>query len=297
MKRILSILLILICGCSRHPRHRAAPEHPQRVISLAPSITETIFAIGAEDRLVGNTDWCNYPEAAQKITRIGGYMTLNAEQALAVRPDAVLLLAEHAHLRTKAEELGLPVVMLSNKTVADILDTVDKLGSLLDRKSEAGALRAKMEKQIAETRLRSKNAEKPRVLITVGRNMGSEELESVYCVGLPPFHNELIEIAGGQNACQLNQPYPHIGAEGLLAMNPDIIIDLLDSHASEADIHKAQQDWLKNKQIRAVQNGQIHVLAGDHTVVPGPRFTLLLEQFAKIIQQSGTGYDRKDAKN
>jgi iron complex transport system substrate-binding protein len=288
MKNLLSILLILLCGCTQQPQPVAVPESPQRVISLAPSLTETLFAIGAEEKLVGNTDWCNYPEAAKKITRIGGYMTFNAEQALAVRPDAVLLLAEHAHLQTQAQELGLPVVMLSNKNVADILATIDKLGALLGHPTEAAALRTRMETQIAETRQRAQGDHRPRVLITIGRNMGSEGIDSVYCVGLTPFHNELLEIAGGENACQLNQPYPHIGAEGLLTMNPDIIIDLLDSHATEADISRARQDWSKNRQIRAVQNQQIYILAGDHTVVPGPRFTLLLEQFAEIIQKGTT---------
>jgi iron complex transport system substrate-binding protein len=284
MKHLLSILLILLCGCTKQPQSTELPETPQRVISLAPSLTETIYAIGAEAKLVGNTDWCNYPEAAKRITRIGDYMTLNSEQVLSVRPDAVLLLAEHAHLQTQAHELNLPVVMFSNKTVADILETIEKLGALLDHQTEADALRAEMEQQISATRQRAEGTQKPRVLITIGRNMGSEGIDSVYCAGLTPFHNELLEIAGGENACQLNQPYPHIGAEGLLTMNPDIIIDLLDSHSTETDIDRARQDWSKNRHIRAVQNNQVYILAGDHTVVPGPRFALLLEQFTEIIQ-------------
>ena len=282
MKQLSAILLLTLCGCTRQTEPPALPEHPQRVISLAPSITETIFAIGAQDKLVGNTDWCNHPEAAKNITRIGGYMTLNAEQALAVQPDAVLLLAEHAHLRTKAEELGLPALILNNKTIPDILATITRLGELLERDTEAAALRDRIEKQIASIRSQSRTDKKPRVLITVGRNMGSQGINSVSCVGRPPFHNELIEIAGGQNACQLNQPYPQISAEGLLAMNPDIIIDLLDSHATPADIKNARRDWQKTARLTT----NIHIIAGDYTVVPGPRFILLLEQFAKIINGS-----------
>ncbi|MFC1467512.1 ABC transporter substrate-binding protein [Verrucomicrobiota bacterium] len=288
MKYIWSILLMLICGCAKQSNRPIVPEHPQRVISLAPSITETVFTIGAEEKLVGNTDWCNYPEAAKGIARIGGYMTLNAEAALTVRPDTILLLAEHAHLRAKAEELDIPAVMLSNKTVSDILATITKLGVLLEREAEAESLCSEIKTRMRAISRKTETLKKPRVLITVGRNMGNQSIDSVYCVGLPPFHNELIEMAGGENACQLNQPYPRIGAEGILAMNPDIIIDLLDEQATPDDIEHARQDWLQNKQIRAVQNNQIHVLAGNHTVTPGPRFILLLEQFAQIIRGQTT---------
>lgn len=282
--RYIVLLILTLCGCAKQPAAPVMPEHPQRVISLAPSITESIFAISAQEKLVGDTDWCNYPEAAQSIPRIGGYMTLNAEQTLAARPDAVLLLTEHAHLRTKAEELGLPVIMLSNENVSGILNTIDTLGTLLDHESEANQLLDQMRTQIDQTRRHSNEQNKPRVLVTIGRNMGNQGIESVYCVGLTPFHNELIEIAGGLNACQLNQPYPKIGAEGLIAMNPDIIIDLLDSHASQADLQTARDNWQQSQEILAVKHNQIHVIAGDHTVVPGPRFTQLLEEFAQIIQ-------------
>lgn len=284
MRQLFAILLLCLCGCAKPSDRPVPPEHPQRVISLAPSVTEAVFAIGAGDRLVGDTEWCNYPEAAKSIPRIGGYMTLNAEQVLAVHPDAALMLSEHEPLRTKAEALGVPVVMLSNKSVTDILTSIKTLGVLLEHEDEAHALLNKIEQEIADIRLQSEGAKKPRVLLTVGRNMGSQGIDSVFCVGLPPMHNELIEIAGGVNACQVNQPYPKISAEGILAMNPDIIIDLMDENATQADIEKAKQDWMQHKQIRAVQNNQIHVLTGDYTVVPGPRFILLLKDFAQIIQ-------------
>lgn len=286
MKHLFTLLLILLCGCTKQPAPPAVPEHPQRVISLAPSLTETIFAIGAEAKLVGNTEWCNYPEAAKKIPRIGGYMTLNAEQTLALHPDALIMLSEHEHLRAKADELGLPVVMLSNKSLTDILDSIQTLGVLLGHEHEATTLLTQMHEQINQTRAAQSDTPKPRVLVTIGRNMGSQGIDSAYCVGRTPFHNELIEIAGGVNACQIQQPYPKISAEGLIAMNPDIIIDLLDSRATPADIKQVKQNWLATPQIRAAQNGQIHLIADDYTLVPGPRFTQLLKEFADLIQSA-----------
>jgi len=277
---------LLLCACDHQPAEVNLPLKAERIISLAPSITETVFAIGAEERLVGNTEWCNFPEGAKEIPRIGGYTNFNAERVLKMRPDAIILLAEHGHLREKANSLGIDVIMLENKTVADILNTIATLGALLDREQEAARLLEQLHNRMEAVRKQAPSREKPRVLITIGRNMGSQGIDSVYCVGQPPFHNELVEIAGGQNACPLAQPYPRVSAEGLLKMDPDIIIDLLDSHATQGDAAKVRAYWVRNEKLRAVQANQIHVLAGDYTVVPGPRFILLLEQFAHIIQSA-----------
>ncbi len=286
---LLPLALLLAGACGRPPEPPPAPPTLERVVSLAPSITETVFAIGAGDRLVGNTEWCNYPKAARSVPRVGGYMTLDAERVLAVHPDAILMLAEHGHLRARAAELGIPVVMLDNKTVPDILTTIRHLGRLLDHRQEASRLVAEIEGRMAAVRKRAKDSFRPRVLVTVGRNMGSQGIDSVCCVGRTPFHNELVELAGGTNACELDQPYPRIGPEGLLRMDPDIIIDLMDSHATPEDLEKARTEWLGNGRLKAVQTGRIHVLAGDYTVVPGPRFILLLEQFAGIIHPEAEG--------
>ena len=283
------VAILLLGACSQQQEQTIIPQKAERIISLAPSITETVFAIGAGERLVGNTDWCNYPEAAKAIPRVGGYMTLNSEHALMVNPDAIVLLAEHAHLRSKATELGIGVITLENKTVADILNSISTLGNVLGHKEEATRLIEQLNARMENIREKNSGRQKPRVLITVGRNMGCEGIDSVCCVGRPPFHNELVEMAGGENACTLPLPYPRISAEGLLKMDPDIIIDLLDSHATSNDIEKARAEWIKNDKLRAVQTDRIHVLAGDYTVVPGPRFILLLEHFADIIQNTAAG--------
>lgn len=279
MKLLALIALLLLSCCTQQRAPLDAPAHPLRVVSISPNLTEIIFAIGAEDRLVGNTEWCNFPEAAKSIARVGDYMSFNAEQTLATRPDAILLLAEHAHLQSKAQQLNLPTITFATKSVAQILSTITELGELLEHQAEASALRHSIETKIAKIRHQSADQKKPRVLLTIGRSMGSEGIDSVYCVGLKPFHNELIEIAGGVNACQINQSYPHISAEGILALNPDIIIDLLDSNATEADIETALHNWKRS----TLNTTEIHIIAGDHTVVPGPRFILLLEQLAEII--------------
>ncbi len=288
IKTALSFLTIIavLCGCSQNSKTLEAPENPKRAISLAPNLTEMMFAIDAQEFLVGRTKWCNYPEKTKNIPIIGDYSKINIEATILQKPDVVLTLPEHQESREKLEQISIPSIELSNRNIAEIEQTILQLGTLFDRKEESEKVVNSINEKIADARASANPNYKPKILLTIGRNMGSQGIESVHCVGLTPFHNEIIEIAGGVNACQINQPYPKVSLEGMIAMNPDIIIDLIGDNHNKTTVQRAQNSWMKNKQIRAVQNNQVHVLAGDHTVVPGPRIGQIIDEFSAIISKS-----------
>ena len=203
IKLLITALFSTILGCSENPQKNVAPENPKRVVSLAPSITETIFAINAEEFLVGRTKWCNFPEGTAKIASIGDYMSPSSEQILKLNPDAVLMLPEHQASRDKIESLGIPIITVENRSVAQIFGKIRQLGEIFERENEAEILVSEIEQKIVSPRKTTKK------LLQKFYNDRQKYVEREYIAG-NPFHNELLEIIGAKNACQLNQPYPKI---------------------------------------------------------------------------------------
>jgi len=267
------------------PRESSATGVPSRIISLAPSITEILFALGVGDRVVGVTRFCDHPPEAATRHKVGGYYDPNYEAIVALDADLVILLPEHKEPREYLEALGIETLAVGNRTTKQIMDSIMAVGGRCGAEARAaeivGDIRARLNLVAELTRGRARS----RVLVSVGRAMGSGGLKDVHFAGKGTLYDEAITLAGGENACGGGgAKYPTLSAEGVLLLDPDVIVDLCadikTSGRSEDDV---RGDWRSIPRARAVAAGRVHILTEMYAVRPGPRFILLVEHLARIL--------------
>ncbi len=257
----------------------------ERIISLSPSTTETLFALGLGNKIVGRTRFCNYPPEAKKLPEVGGYVDPNYEAMIALKPDLVILLQEHENVKQYLNEFKIKYLEVNNKTIADILTTIKTIGKVCKAEPQANTLLQKLNNKINVIKKKTENLPKPKVIISIGRTLGTGTIKDVYIAGKNTFYDELIALAGGTNAIgdSLNA-YPMLSAEGIIHLNPQIIIDFVtDVNGKSFNKDLILKDWNSIKFVEAVKNKNVKIFSKDYIVIPGPRFILLLQDLAKAI--------------
>ncbi|MCP4675293.1 MAG: ABC transporter substrate-binding protein [Deltaproteobacteria bacterium] len=257
----------------------------ERVVSLAPSITEMVFALELGNRLVGVTRFCDYPAEARAKPKIGGYADPSYELVLRSRPDVVFLLNLHEKQREHLARLEIETVTLNADTISGIFESIHKIATVCSVQPRGDRLTRSMQNRLAKIKELTKDKNRPRVLVSLGRSMGSNSIKEIFVAGKGTFFNEVVEMAGGQNAVQSQTVmYPRLSAEGVIDVNPEIIIDLVVDLEQKAIIpDDIIKQWRGAASTDAVRNQRVHVLSQDYVVVPGPRVVLLVEQIARLL--------------
>ncbi|MCA1809076.1 MAG: helical backbone metal receptor, partial [Lentisphaerae bacterium] len=222
---LLFCLALMPAGC--RPAENFATGGPaQRIVSMAPSITELLFALDCGTRVVGVTSYCLYPGAAAQLPRVGGYYDVNYERILSLRPDLVLLPVEHVEAERHLRALGLSCRMIDTATIPAIFKAIDDIAAICGAEAAAAELTQNMQRRMNQITGRTRGRPPRKVLISIGRNMGSGGLSDVYLAGSGTMYDELLTMLGASNVFQGNLPYAQISQEAILRMNPDVIIDL-----------------------------------------------------------------------
>jgi len=266
-------------------REVATTADPRGIVSLAPSITETLFALGVGDRVVGVTRYCDYPPAATQKPQVGGYHNPNYEAVVALDPDLVVILAPGERQSSAFRTLGLPTLVVNHKSIAGILRSIAALGTACGAEDEAARIVADIEARLERVRQKTAGLARPRVLFAVDRTGGTGHIQDLYIAGRDRHLDKSITLAGGQNAYQQGTVhYPVISTEGLLKMNPEVIIDMTPDLVGE-DVARQEllADWNELAQVDAVRRGRVYLLEDEFASVPGPRFILLVEKLASMI--------------
>ncbi|MFQ5856518.1 MAG: ABC transporter substrate-binding protein [Anaerolineae bacterium] len=254
---------------------------PQRVISLAPSNTEILFALGAGDQVVGVTEFCNYPPEAQNREKIGGFSakTISLEKIVSLEPDLVFSAGQPQQPVIEAlEQAGIPVFALDPEGLEGVYENIETAGQLTGHEAEAAEVVAEMKDRVAAVTEKTQaipEAERPTVFYEVWH-------EPLMTAGPTTFIGELIELAGGKNIfADVNEEYPQVSAETIIQRDPDVILGP-DSHGEEltADKIEARPGW---GDIHAVQEGRIYLVNGDIVSRPGPRLADTLEDIARAL--------------
>jgi cobalamin transport system substrate-binding protein len=253
----------------------AAPA--QRVISLAPSITESLFAIGAGEQLVGVTTYCDYPPEASSRARVGGMTNPSIETILSLRPDLVALSMEGNTLEDFAHLTGLsiPVFVTNPRTLSGISHSIEQLGELTGHRGEAQRLVDSLGIRVA--RIRARTAGHPvRALLFVS-------LQPLIAAGRNTFLNEILEAAGAKNiAVGVPGTYPAYSREAVLAEDPDALILTSDLTADIAGLTALFPEWAG---LSAVRKGRVYRVDPDIVSRPGPRAVDALEILFSLLQQ------------
>lgn len=290
-------LVLAMVGCGRSGSSPAAAAPPlsgrpaRRIVSLAPSITEILYALELGPRVVGVTSFCDYPPEAAAKPKVGALLDPNIEAVLSLRPDLVILFRTHGAALTALQALQIPCLTVSGDTMEEVLASIQTIATAGGCSERGVELTASLRRRVDAVARRPRPATLPRVLVSVGRSFGSGRLQDVYVAGEDGFFSELIRLAGGRNACpEKTIRFPLVSPEGIQEMNPDVIIELaadLDKLSlTAADVVR---EWSVVREVPAVRRGQVHVFTEDYVTVPGPRFVLLLEQMATVIAAAATG--------
>lgn len=258
-------------------KHRLE-EAPQRLVSVAPSITENVFALQAGHRLVGVSDWDNYPAEVEKIERIGG-LEPNIEKILSLEPDLVLAQASvNDNSIPSMRDVGLNVFVLpAAKTFEDTYEVLRMLGRVLGAEEEAEAVVREMEEKKAEIVAKVADvpeAEKVRVWVEVSPDL--------HTAGSGTFIDDLIRLAGGINVAAGVEGWGQLSEEEVIAAQPDVIITTYGSYSSEPveRIISSRKGW---QDVPAVREGRVYDVDNDVISRPGPRLVQGLSQLAERL--------------
>jgi iron complex transport system substrate-binding protein len=264
----------------------ALPAAPQRIISAAPAVTETLFALGLGDRVAGVTDFCHFPAEARKKPKIGGYLRPSLETIVALRPDLVIAERSPSNLVAQLAGLKIPAVEVDFKTLPDILASFQKIAEAAGVPERGLALRNSISRQMDQIRNQVKTYERPKMMFVVGRTAGT--LTGIIVVGGASYLSELMGIARGVNAfADANAAYPKVTLEEVLARDPDIILDRADmgdqSAATEAQKRAVINLWRTYPMLKAVKHDRVIFGISDIFFVPGPRIVDAAQAFAKML--------------
>lgn len=256
-------------------RQVTVEREPQRIISLAPSNTEILFALGLGDKVVGVTTYCDYPEEAKAKPKIGGFATVNLELVVAAAPD--LILASNVHAKKVVPELeakGLTVVVMDPNEMEEVLANITQMGRLTGRDKEAEALVGQMGARIKEIEAKLATAKtSPRVFWEVSREL--------ITAGPSSFIGDLIARAGGANiAKDTATKWPRLSQEVVIASDPEVII--LDDHAAGVTPQEVagRPGW---QVMTAVKKGRVVPIQSDLVARAGPRIVEGFEMVARAI--------------
>ncbi len=268
MIRLPLLIAFVLClvGCQRPSASRPTPVTAQRVVSLVPSLTELVFALGSGDRVVGVTLNDNFPEAVKSIEKVGD-MTIDQEKVLALEPDLVLLDPELNRDQDRLAKLGLRVEALETGSLEKLSAAILRLGELLGRSQKAQELVQAIEQELDDIRLAWGDRPRPSVFVAIWSR-------PLMTAGRSTFVDEVIQVAGGQNCFSDLTGYPTVTHEALLRQDPDIIV--LTSLPREQALRLP--GW---SQLRAVKEGRIYEVHSDPLVRPTTR----VPEAARQLQQ------------
>jgi len=260
MTRLAAALLAIVVTACAPPVQRTG--RPERIVSLAPSVTEAIYALGAGERLVGACAQCDWPEAAQALPRVGGYLAPSVELILAARPDLVVVVPSPGNREAvrAVERAGVRVLVLHDRTLADLRAGIRALAEAVEAHEAGERLVAAVDAGLEAVRARVAARPRQRVLLVVGHR-------PLVVAGGATLQDELLDIAGGANvAADAGQAWPAFSIEMVAARAPDVILDA--AMGSEEGGQALFQDLTG---VPAVEQGRVVSLDPDVIFRAGPR--------------------------
>ena len=255
-------------------------KEPKRIVSLAPSITETLYYLGALDKVVGITKFDNFPaDVKEGRTVIGGFSDPNIELIASLKPDLIIITSMHYKYLEQLEQIA-PVVVVDPGNIDEIYEQLELFGRILNKQGEAEGVINFMKAKIEEIEIKVADKPKVKVFYIVWSN-------PLMTAGKGSFINDLITLAGGENIFEDVQGWPQVSVEEVLGRDPDVII--LPPHAGITREELCKSELSKTS---AVRNGRVFVISDDDIVSrPSPRIVEGLEEFARLIHPQAFNYN------
>jgi iron complex transport system substrate-binding protein len=272
-------IMACVAGCDTGVRPIAGG--PIRIVSLVPSVTETLFALGAGPEVVGVSQYCDYPPEVTKLPKVGDFIAPNMEAIVALRPTLVVGVATASDQRQidALKALGIPALMVNDDSVAEVEGNILTIGDRIGRRTEAERLLATIRAQIAAVERRLSGTQRLSVLMVVGH-------DPLVVVGSGTYLDELLTLAHGENIGEATeQTWPRLSLEYLMAVGPQVILD--GQMGSERSVPSSY--WARYPSIPAVREDRVRGYPIDLMDHPGPRIAMALETIARLIHPEAFG--------
>jgi iron complex transport system substrate-binding protein len=252
---------------------------PQRIVSLAPSVTETLFSLGVGERVVGVSTYCDYPPEAARIDKVGTFLQPNVERILAKRPDLVIAVPSPGNRAPveRLRDLGLEVLIVNPERIDEILDSIRRIAAAVGTPEAGARLSERIEAGVKAVEARVAGAPATRTLLLVGRS-------PFVAAGAGTYQDELVTRGGGTNvAARSGQAWPNLSLEFIVAAAPQVIIDASMGSEEAADHAASLAFWRDFPTIPAVRDQRIHGYRAYELLRPGPRVAETLATVARFI--------------
>ena len=273
-----------LAACRSANRSATPPAFAQRIISVVPSATEMLFALGVGDRVIAVGDYDQYPPEIATRPRMGGLLNPNIEKMIELKPDLVVTYGSQDVLRERLKAVGIRLYPFTHGSIDHTLDYMIELGKTVDAEARAREIVQHIRKTFSDLR-QTAPAAHPSVLLV--HNRGAGLLGSFYSVGAKAFQHELIEIGGGKNIfSDVDREVVQPSLEEVIRRGPDIIIETIPPPVAAAEIEQRQKDWQVLTKVPAVANHHVYVVAEEYMLVPGTRLGLAAQLFADLIRRN-----------
>ncbi|MBC2694151.1 MAG: cobalamin-binding protein [Desulfobacteraceae bacterium] len=285
---IFSLIILIVVAVTFSPawarqvtdqlgRQVILSDDPQRVVSLAPSITEIIFALGQEHRLKGATRFSDFPPEAISLPKVGSYVQLDLERIVVLKPDLCIAIKDGNPRQTvmRLESLGVPVYVVDPRNLEAVAETIIEIGDLLNATERAENLVSNMRLRI--NRVKSaveKISHRPGVFFQIG-------ISPIVSVGTNTFIHELIVLAGGNNLTKGPIPYPRFSREQVLFLAPEVFI--ITSMSKGEVFERVKIEWSRWSEMPAIKNRRIFLVDSNLFDRPTPRLVDGLEVLGRLI--------------
>jgi iron complex transport system substrate-binding protein len=251
----------------------------QRIITLSPAINEIVYALGSGADVVGNTQYCTYPQASQSVNKVGGYFSPDLEKILSLKPSIVIMQENNKKLAQNLEKLGINIKMIQINRLPHIKKAIFSLGDLLHQEIQAKSIVAEIDKALADIKDIVKDK---KILIVIGHN--TSLVKQVFVVGQNLYLDDIINTSGNTNALQSNRKgQPVLNQENIIATDPDIVILLAHSMQQKGLTPSDLIEPWKELPISAGKNGDIYIIDKEYSGIPSDRLVLFLRDFKEIL--------------
>lgn len=280
---IITIILVLFTGCK--DEKRADASICKRIVSTAPSITSTLFELGLGDKIVGVTDNCKLPDGVGNIPGIGKVLDINSESVMMLKPDTAIVLSVNEPLARKMNNLKINTIVVDQSTIDGFMFSLKIIGEICSVQESAADLNYRIEEKLNSVLSNFKPDKSLKIMVVAGRDYFDEGIKDVYIAGRDGFYDKIMEIIGVENVYQGSLTYPKIQVEGIMTLDPDIIIDVVTmENISEEKLVSIQKNWEKLSSIKAVKKGKVFMINKDYWSIPGPGYVRIVEDFIEMMK-------------
>ena len=277
----LLTLSLFITSCSeKKAKVEDEKKVPNRIISLAPSITEILCALDLQDKLVGVTDFCIDPFKTTDLSEksVGGIINPNFEKIIKSNSDLIFLLKGKGNLGDKLAKVNKNIVTLEHLDLNGVFKSILRIGDICGVQKKAKNLYEKLSTLLVE----KNSSEGPQVLLTISR-LSTQSTIRLWVAGNDGYYSRLLNLCGARNVIEDEGKFSQISMEKIIKLDPEYIFLLIDK-LDEKDQHLEKEYWQKFSTLRAIKNNNFHIIRGDEVMIPGPRFPSVLKKFKAALK-------------